>query len=130
MGSSQYEVNFDLSTVQGRLYYARMSHRLTRTVVAKAFGSRPNTLKNWERCENGTSSVPYEYVRFACVAYGVPESWLLGETHEVPLPPPSRRTELELVMGTDQLSAAALLRRRLKEGWRQLPHLPRKESSP
>jgi transcriptional regulator with XRE-family HTH domain len=127
VGTSKYDVTFDLETVQGRLYYARVAHRLTRAVVGKAFGAKPNAIKNWERGENGVTTVPYEYIVFATVAYGVPESWLLGDTHETPLAPPARQTDLERLMSGVDACPATLLRRRLKSGWRQLAHLKRVE---
>ncbi len=117
MGMSKYAIDYDLGTVQGRLYYARMAHRLTRTVVAKAFGTTKGALKNWERGDNETRTVPYEYIKFAALAYAVPESWLLGETHETPLPPPSRPTTVEAFMECVEESPQTRMRRRLKGRW-------------
>lgn len=115
---SKYRVDYDLGTVQGRLNYARVARRLYRSTVAKAFGTREGTLKNWERLDNQTTSVPYDFIHFAAIAYDVPESWLLGETDEVDLPVVQRQTDYERAMRFLEISPETLMKRRLHaRGW-------------
>ena len=117
MATSKFDVEFRLDTVQGRLYYARTAQGISRIAVSRSFGSRPDTIKNWERGENGTASVPYDYIVFAAIAFGVTEAWLLGETHETPLPPPRRQTPQERVMSCLAPVPETLMRRRLAGKW-------------
>lgn len=118
MRGSKYAVEFDLESVQGRLYFARVARGLTRTAVGKAYGSPKATVKNWERGEAGTKSVPYEFVQFAAVAYGVPMDWLLGETHEAPLPAPQRPGE-DVMQGLAEYPARIMQRRLREAEWKR-----------
>jgi hypothetical protein len=111
---SHYDVQHDLDTVQGRLYYARAGRYLTRSIVAKAFGCRSDTIKNWERKDNGTRSVPLIYLRFAAVAFGVSEAWLLGETHDLPFPRPHKQTESEKIWHQVHDAPGVAMQRRLR----------------
>jgi transcriptional regulator with XRE-family HTH domain len=130
MGKSRYATVYDLETVQGRLHYARAARKLSRTAVAKAFGTRPGTLQNWECGVNETRSVPLDYVKFACVAFEVPMAWVLGETHELPLPPPEKPSLHEYIYSHLAISPTTLMRRRIKAyGWNRLTR-PQKGRAP
>lgn len=121
MGKSRYAITYDLETVQGRLYYARNARRLSRTAVAKAFGTRPGTIQNWECGVNGTVSVPLDYVKFACVAFEVPLAWVLGESDELPIEPPQKQDPYSRIYSHLAISPLTLMRRRIKAyGWHRL----------
>lgn len=122
MATSKFDVEYKLNTVQGRLNYARVARRIPRSAAGKAYGARPDTIKNWERGENGTASVPYDFIVFAAIAYAVPEAWLLGETNDVDLPKPCRQTGVERLMFGLSPSPETLMRRRLTAAnWERAP---------
>lgn len=69
----------DLSTVPGRVRFAREAMGLTQAHLAARIGVRKYQVWGWE---HGTQDIPAEKFPGLCMSTGVSQSWMLGESED------------------------------------------------